>query len=194
MTAPDKTCSSLGNTLPELIAAAVDGNGIAWNALVERFAPLVTAVTHRFRLTHSDVDDVAQTVWLRLVEHLADLREPRALPGWIVTTTRNEALRVLSAQRRVDTVDAKAHARLDTTNDDVATNLLLAERRQAVTAGLAELQSSHRELLLLIFADPHISNRQISQRLGIPAGSIGPTRARCLKKLKDTTPLRALAS
>ena len=130
--------------------AAIGGSNDAWSALVQRFAPLVAVVAQRHRLSHSDSDDVAQTVWLRLVEHLADLREPRALPGWIVTTTRNEALRVVSARSRVDVVDPQADIRLHSVdNDERATNLLLAERRSAVRAGLANLQDPQRELLLL---------------------------------------------
>jgi len=196
MTAPDLTYSPPSSDLTELVVAAVDGSRSAWNVLVERFSPLVTALTRRFGLNHSDAEDVAQTVWLRLVEHLARLREPRALPGWIATTTRNESLRVLSAQNRVDLVDPQTDARLDTTtsDDDVAMNLLLAERRQAVNAGLEVLRAPQRELLLLTVADPPMSYRQISQRLNMPTGSIGPIRARCLKNLKITPPLRALAS
>ena len=196
MTAPDLTYSPPSSDLTELVVAAVDGSRSAWNVLVARFSPLVTALTRRFGLNHSDAEDVAQTVWLRLVEHLARLREPRALPGWIATTTRNESLRVLSAQNRVDLVDPQTDARLDTTtsDDDVAMNLLLAERRQAVNAGLEVLRAPQRELLLLTVADPQMSYRQISQRLSMPTGSIGPIRARCLKTLKNTPPLRALAS
>ena len=194
MTIPIDNTPRFPGDLPELVAAAVSGNRAAWNRLVERFSPLVTSVIRRFRLTESDADDVRQNTWLRLVEHLEGIREPRALPGWIVTTTRNEALRVVSARRRVETVDPQIDNRLDTiNNEDVATNLLLAERRQAVLAGLAELRSEHRELLLLV-SDPEISYRQISRRLGMPTGSIGPTRARCLQKLKDTTTMQALAS
>jgi len=194
MTIPIDKQDLFPSDLPELVVAAVGGNRAAWNSLVERFAPLVTSVIRRFRLTESDADDVRQNTWLRLVEHLEYIREPRALPGWIVTTTRNEALRVLSARRRVEPVDPQVDDRLDPINDeDLATNLLLTERRQAVRAGLAELRSEHRELLLLV-SDPEISYRQISRRLGMPIGSIGPTRARCLQKLKDTTTMRALAS
>jgi len=194
MTIPIHKQDLFPSDLPELVVAAVGGNRAAWNSLVERFAPLVTSVIRRFRLTESDADDVRQNTWLRLVEHLEYIREPRALPGWIVTTTRNEALRVLSARRRVEPVDPQVDDRLDPINDeDLATNLLLTERRQAVRAGLAELRSEHRELLLLV-SDPEISYRQISRRLGMPIGSIGPTRARCLQKLKDTTTMRALAS
>ena len=194
MTIPIDNTPRFPGDLPELVAAAVSGNRAAWNRLVERFSPLGTSVIRRFRLTESDADDVRQNTWLRLVEHLEGIREPRALPGWITTTTRNEALRTLSARRRVETVDPQIDNRLDTiNNEDVATNLLLAERRQAVLAGLAELRSEHRELLLLV-SDPEISYRQISRRLGMPTGSIGPTRARCLQKLKDTTTMQALAS
>ena len=194
MTIPIDRTSRLPSDLPELVAGAVSGNRAAWNSLVERFAPLVTSVIRRFRLTESDADDVRQNTWLRLVEHLEGIREPRALPGWIATTTRNEALRVLSARRRVEPVDPQVDDRLDTiNNEDLAMNLLLVERRQAVRAGLAELRSEHRELLLLV-SDPEISYRQISRRLGMPTGSIGPTRARCLQKLRDTTTVQALAS
>jgi len=187
--------SSAAEALPELVAAAVAGNRAAWDTLVARFAPLVTSVTRRFGLTPSDADDVRQTVWLRLVEHLADLREPRALPGWIATTARREALRILSGRRRVEVVDPQTDTRLDTfTTDEPDENLLRAERRQAVHAGLAELHAPQRDLLQLTVADTDNSYRQISRRLGIPIGGIGPTRARCLRKLRNTAPLQALAS
>jgi RNA polymerase sigma factor (sigma-70 family) len=186
---------SESSALPALVAAAIDGDERAWSALVARFSSLVTSVVRRFRLTPADADDIAQTVWLCLIEHLADLREPRALPGWIVTTTRREAKRVLSGDRRVEPVDPQADHRLDRIDRrDVAADLLSAERRQAVRDGLSELPTRHRELLLLTVADPDIPYRQISRRLGIPTGSIGPTRARTLRKLGDSEPVRALAS
>ena len=102
MTIPFDNPPRFPSDLLELVAAAVSGDQAAWNSLVERFAPLVTSVIRRFRLTEGDADDVRQNTWLRLVEHLEGIREPRALPGWIVTTTRNEALRVLSARRRLN--------------------------------------------------------------------------------------------
>ena len=186
---------SPADTLPALVAAATTGDHRAWSALVERFAPLVTSVVRTFRMTPADADDIRQTVWLYLLEHLADLREPRALPGWIVTTTRREATRVLSGVRRVQPVDPQDDRRLDGIDSrDVAADLLDAERRQAVRDGLSELPTRHRQLLLLTVADPDIPYRQISRRLGIPTGSIGPTRARTLRKLGDTEPVRALAS
>ncbi len=73
-----------------LVRASADGSTEAWSALVHRYAPLVMAVARSYQLTAADAQDVSQTVWLRLVEHLANLREPEALPGWLVTTTQRE--------------------------------------------------------------------------------------------------------
>src|SRR5687768_9958753 len=83
----------------ELVNAAKAGDQGAWNDLVDRYLPLVTAVIAKYRLPQSDADDVNQTVWLRLVQHLADLREPRALPGWLTTIARNESLHVIRLRR-----------------------------------------------------------------------------------------------
>jgi RNA polymerase sigma factor (sigma-70 family) len=155
--------SSPGDALPELVAAAVAGNRTAWDTLVECFAPLVTSVTRRFGLTQCDADDVRQNVWLRLVEHIADIREPRALPGWIVTTTRREALRVLSGRRRVEVADPHTDTRLDiSTTGEPDANLLQVERRQAVHAGLAELPAPHRDLLLLTVVDTGVIRPGVS--------------------------------
>src|SRR3954469_10701388 len=89
----------------QLVDAARSGDAAAWDALVDRFLPLVTAVIRRLRLSPADADDVNQTVWLRLVEHLDGLREPRALPGWLATTARNEGLRVIKRRNREVSVD-----------------------------------------------------------------------------------------
>ena len=191
----DFDCVSPLIGLPELVAAASAGQPAAWNNLVERFTPLISAVTHRYRLAPSDASNVRQTVWLRLVEHISAIREPRALPGWIATTTRNEAQRVVSARHRVRLVDPQTESTLDRTGHiDLDENLLRQERQAAVHAGLDELRPEHRGLLTLLFTDPEPSYQEISRQLGIPTGSIGPTRSRSLKKLHATTAIRALTS
>jgi len=179
--------------LATLVHAARQGEQDAWNAIVDRFLPLVGAIIRRHRLSEADGDDVSQTVWLRLVEHLGALREPDALPGWIRTTTRNECLRVLAARGRTRPVDPQDNGGLDAVAGDVAdTELLAAERRQALREALAELPAGRRELLLLLLTDPPLAYDEISARLGIPIGSIGPTRARALDQLRKTRALRGL--
>jgi RNA polymerase sigma factor (sigma-70 family) len=179
--------------LATLVPAAREGNQGAWDAIVDRFLPLVGAIIRRHRLSEADGDDVSQTVWLRLVEHLGALREPDALPGWIRTTTRNECLRVIAARGRVRPVDPQDGAGLDVVATDVAgDDLLAAERGQALREALAELPAARRELLLLLIADPPVAYEVISERLGIPIGSIGPTRARALEQLRRTRALRGL--
>jgi RNA polymerase sigma factor (sigma-70 family) len=191
---PPKSTSQQGD-LQEVVAAAVAGDQGAWNDLVQRFTPLVLTVVRRYRLSDSDAEDVRQELWLTLLKHLKDLKEPRALPGWIITCTKNNALRVLASQRRIELVDPQVGSRFDSVDGlAVDDELLRQERRQAVRTALGELRPDHQRLLLLVFADTKISYQQISLGLGIPAGSIGPTRARCLAKLRDTSAVQALAS
>jgi RNA polymerase sigma factor (sigma-70 family) len=178
--------------LAVLVSRAQEGDQDAWDAIVERFLPLVGAIARQHRLSPADGDDVGQTVWLRLVEHLSGLREPAALPGWIRTTARNECLRLLAARGRTRVVDPQGGG-LDTVTDDLTdAELLAAERRQALRDALAELPEGRRELLLLLLVDPPLAYEEISRRLGIPIGSIGPTRARAFAQLRDTAALRSL--
>ena len=180
--------------LAALVHAAREGRQDAWDAIVDRFLPLVGAIIRRHRLSEADGDDVSQTVWLRLVEHLDALREPEALPGWIRTTTRNECLRVLAARGRVQVVDPQEGGSFPDASSDQAVDeeLLAAERRQALREALAELPAGRRELLLLLLTDPPLAYEEISARLGLPIGSIGPTRARALEQLRRTRALRGL--
>jgi RNA polymerase sigma factor (sigma-70 family) len=180
--------------LAALVHAAREGRQDAWDAIVGRFLPLVGAIIRRHRLSDADGDDVSQTVWLRLVEHLDALREPEALPGWIRTTTRNECLRVLAARGRVQVVDPQEGGSFPDSSSDRAVDdeLLAAERRQALREALAELPAGRRDLLLLLLTDPPLAYEEISARLGLPIGSIGPTRARALEQLRRTRALRGL--
>lgn len=182
------------STVTSLVAAARDGDAEAWNALVDEFLPLVHGVVRRFRLSAADAADVNQTVWLRLVEHLDRLRDARALPGWLATTAHREALRAANLARRTTLVDPQGAA-LDhlPNDDDVAVALLRDELRRAVRAGLAELPTQRRRLLEMLMADPPATYDEISTALRIPVGSIGPTRARALRQLRDTRAMRAYA-
>ncbi|TCC27346.1 RNA polymerase sigma factor [Kribbella speibonae] len=176
-----------------LVAAAADGDQQAWSELVSRYAPLLVSVIRQFRLTQSETEDVAQTVWLRLVGHLDSLQEPRAMPGWIITTARREALRYLSSGRRLrpdDPLDPAFQA-IAADLEEPEEGLFRAERHEALLAGLAELPHRQRDLLLLLLEDPRPSYAEITERTGIPAGSIGPTRSRALERLRRSPRVRA---
>ena len=185
---------STESDLVELILAAQKGDSTAWNALISRYTPLVDSITRRYRLSPSDAEDVSQLVWLRLFDNLNRLREKRALPGWISTTTRNEAVRLLASGRRVRPMDPTLLVTLDVRCVDEGTgadgDMLRVEEDRAILAGLAELAPAHRDLLILLHAEPRVSYQEISRAVGMPPGSIGPTRARCLNKLRKTQAMR----
>ena len=178
--------------LTDLVRAAADGDEDAWSRLVTRFLPLVKSVIRAFGLSGQDGQDVAQIVWLRLVEHLGDLREPRALAGWIRTTTRNECIHVLKSLRRTVPVGVEVEfSAVALEGHELGEDLLSAERHQALLAALAELPEHQRNLMVLLAADPPLSYAEISRRLGIPIGSIGPTRARALSRLRHSPAVAA---
>jgi len=164
-----------------LVSRVDSGDQDAWNELIERYAPLVWSICARSQLSREDIDDAAQSVWLRLVENIGSLREPAALPGWLATTTRRECLRILgAAQRREQREEPVPPGLADTTEQEI----IAAERNAALRAALAEMQRGCRELLSMLMSDPPRSYAEISATLGIPVGSIGPTRARCLNQLR----------
>lgn len=170
-----------------LVDAAARGDEQAWHEIVYRYTPLLASVIGRFRLTAAEGQDVAQTVWLRLVEHLGTLREPRALPMWIITTGRRECIRCATGHRRVVPLDPADPLWLAAPagGAEPDADLIRAERHEALLAGLAELPARHRELLLLM-TDPPLSYEAVSDRTGIAVGGIGPTRARTLARLRQT--------
>jgi RNA polymerase sigma factor (sigma-70 family) len=177
-----------------LVAAALEGDQDAWNELVTRYAPLVAAVLVRHRMFGAEADDVTQIVWLRLVEHLGDLREPRALPKWLVVTTRNECLRALRASGRVRPYDPLAEepqVMVDHATPDEP--VLRAERREAVLAAMAELPDRQRAVLWALAEEPDLSYSEVGKRLGMPVGSIGPTRMRAIEKLRASPGIIALS-
>lgn len=176
--------------LDRLVALARAGDGRGIEALVQRHAGLVRAVTRAFRLTPADAEDVAQTTWLRLVERLGQLREPAALPGWVATTARRESLRVLQGGTREVLVDEVPEGPEELSGESRVAAL---ERREVVARALAELPDRDRRLVALLFAEPAPSYEAIGATLAMPVGSIGPTRARCLARLRRDPQLAALA-
>lgn len=184
-------------TIRDLVEAAKGGDRAAWDNIVDRYTPLVLSVTRKHAMNWSDAADVAQTVWLKVIQHLDRIREPDALPGWISTTTRHECLRVLTARQRLTTYDPLLEVsvvdhRANRTNPDPDADLLRAERHEALLAGFAELPDTQRVLLQLLLRDPPLSYAEIARRMGITVGAIGPTRQRALQRLRRSPALAAL--
>ena len=178
----------------DLVARARGGDIGAWNALVDRYTPLIWSICRQYRLGRADAEDVGQSVWLRLVNQLDKIREPAALPGWLATTTRRECGRAMRAARghhaALYPLDAETIA--DERARAADQDLLAAERHAALLQAFADLPVDGQRLIALLLADPPIPYAQISARLGIPVGSIGPTRRRCLDKMRRHPAIAAL--
>lgn len=169
--------------LADLISRAGGGDQQAWRDLVNRYANLVWSVARSHRLDHADAADVCQTTWLRLAEHLGSLREPSRLPGWLATTARRESLRVIAGRRR-ETPGALP----DEPDPDPAagpeTLVLIEDRDNRLWQAFGGLSERCQQLLRILSSAPELSYAEVGVVLGIPVGSIGPTRGRCLESLR----------
>jgi len=179
----------------DLVTRAKNGEKHAWDALVERYAPLIWSICRRYRLNDADAEDVGQAVWLKLVNHL-DLRDPAALPGWLATTTRRECIRVVRAAGGPPAGEQALDAGNipDTQTATAEHELLEAERHAALREAVTRLPPGCQQLLALLMADPPVPYAEISARLGVSAGSIGPNRSRCLDRLRRDPVIAALIS
>ncbi|MDH3682096.1 MAG: sigma-70 family RNA polymerase sigma factor [Acidimicrobiia bacterium] len=170
--------------LPELVSAARQGDEQAWSALVDRFAGLVWHVIRGFRLPNAVGEDIYQTAWLRLAENLDRIRKPESLGGWLAQTARNECLRSLKVGGRENLRD---DLEIDLADDTapVERGVDDEERDEILWQAFASLSEACQRLLRLLIADPPLAYEQVSDLLGMSIGSIGPTRARCLAKLRS---------
>jgi RNA polymerase sigma factor (sigma-70 family) len=168
-----------------LVRRAADGDRTAWDRLVAQFARLIWSITVEFKLAESDAGDVAQTTWLRLLEHIDRIEYPDRVGSWLAATARNECLRSLAARKRV--VLSEHDGELDNTVahvPEIDERLLADERAQVVRDALSRLPRRWQRMIEMLMADPPASYADISDELGLPIGSIGPTRGRCLARLR----------
>jgi RNA polymerase sigma factor (sigma-70 family) len=172
-----------GDDVTALVPAAARGEQRAWALLVRRFSAAIRAEARRHRLNEADQEDVVQRTWLRLVEHIETVTEPAALGGWLATTARRECVRVLAASRRELPVDEPPIAEKSdpaTVEDAVAES----ERRAALHGALDGLPARQRKLMRMLLSNPALSFDEVSAALGMPRGSLGPTHARSLARLR----------
>lgn len=189
------TLTHIGRNTPRLRCLAVDnadlldrvgrGESQAWDELVGQFAGLVWSVARTYRLGSAATDDVVQTVWLRLAEHCGRIRQPERLAAWLATTTRNEALRMIrQSARTTASGDDRLFDGGDATSPSMDERIIDLDDRTEVMAAFRELSPDDQQLLRLLCTVPALDYETIAEMIGRPIGSIGPTRARCLERLR----------
>jgi RNA polymerase sigma factor (sigma-70 family) len=168
-----------------LLRRAANGDKHSWSRLVDQYNRLIWSITARFKLAESDAADVVQTTWMRLIEHIGRIEQPDRVGSWLAATARNECLRHVAARKRIVLVHEDIEFDgADNHGPAIDEALLAAERAQVVRDAIAHLPMQWQQLLEFLMADPPISYAEISDQLGLPVGSIGPTRGRCLAKLR----------
>jgi len=179
-----------GDQLIDLLRAAAKGDGAAWSTIVDRYSRLVWSVVRGFGLYGGESEDVFQTTWLRLVENLDRINDPARLPGWLRTTALNECRRVVRRRRELPAEDAGDD--LFSNADALDVNLLRDADARAVAEAFNRLGERDQQLMRLLFSDPPTPYAEIEAILGMPPGAIGPTRQRCLRKLREDPALRRI--
>ncbi len=176
-----------------MVRAAADGDVAAWEALVGRFSPLVWSIGRSYRLSAADAADVSQVVWMRLVEHLDTIRQPERLGAWLASVTRHECLGMLRRADREVPTDADLQVVQESHEDEVEKRLLAADRDGALWRAFETLPDRWQALLRILISSPTASYEEVSAALDMPVGSIGPTRQRCLERLRNCPQLAGLA-
>jgi RNA polymerase sigma factor (sigma-70 family) len=166
----------------ELLLRAAAGEREAWDALVDRFDQMVWSVARSFRLDDAAASDVAQTVWLRLIENVDRIQDPERLPGWLATTCRREALRVIKRSER--SVPSDFEYDIEDPSPSLESMMIKDEETREVVQAFGELGEECQQLLRLLTVEPALSYEEIAEATGRPVGSLGPTRGRCVERLK----------
>lgn len=170
--------------LSHLSRAAASGDEQAWTDLVNRLDGMLHTVARRYRLGAADVDDVVQTTWLRALDHVERLNDPGAIAGWLVTTTRREAMRTLQrAVREILTDDTAAIDEPEVAGPEMAA--IARERRVALRGAVRRLPGRQRDLVASLLSRPSATYERVAVQLAMPMGSIGPTRDRALARLRE---------
>jgi len=170
--------------IADLVSAARQGSDDALGQIVTELSPLMWHVARAAGLSSDDAQDVVQTVWMSLLSHLDDIHTPGALAGWLATTTRREAWRVRDAGRRQVPADQDWLAELPDRAPGSEELAIIGDGRRALWSAVGQLSPRCQELLRIVAFAPRPDYQAVAAELGMPVGSIGPTRGRCLAKLR----------
>ncbi len=166
-----------------LVERARDGDERAWNTIIDRYQGLVWSVVSGFRFDQATREDVSQAVWLKLLNHLDGIRDPERLGGWLAITAKRHAIDTQRKRDRLVLVGESIEEVVATAWDEEETTMTDSERT-AILSAFCVLPDRMQELLRLLVADPPLTYKEIGELIGRPVGSIGPTRARALGRLR----------
>ncbi|HSV67898.1 MAG TPA: sigma-70 family RNA polymerase sigma factor [Mycobacteriales bacterium] len=177
--------SAAHDRLAGLLDAARAGERSSLEQIVVQLSPLLWQVARAQGLSHESAEDVVQTTWLSLLKHLADIRTPAALTAWLVTVTKRESWRVVRASRGERAMDDWSAAAVPDPDPPLDERLMADDMRRALWAAVRQLPQRCQQLLRIVAFTHRPDYAEVSAALGMPQGSIGPTRGRCLAKLRQ---------
>lgn len=167
-----------------LVRAALAGEGQAWEQLIARYDGMVRSVVAGFRFREVDAADVTQTTWMRAMEQLGSLREAERFGGWLKRIVFRECLTLRSMRRR-EYLDGQVADHVADPNPGPESLALHAEMRRAVRTAIGTLGERNRGVIEVLFYRPRMDYALVAKEADMPQGSIGPTRARALKAVRQ---------
>jgi RNA polymerase sigma factor (sigma-70 family) len=168
----------------ELVSLCLKGDAQAWEAMIMRYRRLIYSVPVRFGFTSADASDVFQAVCVKLLEHLHEVKDESKVSSWLITTTTRQCLHVKSLKQREAGSDEEFEEPPDP-GDNLEEVRIMTEQQQTVRQAVDQLSDRCRSLIEMLYFDQRsLSYDEIGQIMGMPVSSIGPTRARCLEKLR----------
>jgi RNA polymerase sigma factor (sigma-70 family) len=179
------TAPALGDDVRQLAAAARTGDATAWRALVDRYGGMLRAKCFSYRLSADDVSDVVQTTWLVALQHLDQLRSDDHVGGWLARIAERECLQILRRKRREPASSDLLDVDLPSGNTSSPEREIARSWLARILPGLvAQLPASQQALLTTLTGMPELNYVEVARIMGRPVGSIGPTRARTLARLR----------
>jgi RNA polymerase sigma factor (sigma-70 family) len=165
-----------------LVERAMRGDQSAWDQLVCQHSPMMWRVARGHRLSREDAADVVQMTWLRLAEHIVRTRDPIRISSWLMTTVRRECIRLCRRRRATMCLDDAGPSAEEREQPDAVVES--TDEQRLLLVAFNRLPARHRLLLGALIASPSSSYADIARELGVPLGSIGPTRQRALARLR----------
>lgn len=195
------TCIGVNGAVPadnsaELVGRIRTGDGSAWPELVDRYEPLLRRLARQYRLSGQDTEDAIQLTWLRCLEHIDQLTHADRLRGWLATVCRRESMRLATKRRREIAVGEQTVTRLVDEGQeerDPGAEMARRDEHDRLSRAITALPERQRQVLIELLKEESRGYLDLSRRLGLPVGSIGPTRQRAIARLRQDPRLAGLA-